>query len=458
MIVYTYVGDGVTPECGNCAKLQLRCEQPTVDYRFLIHTNNANNAKGYSPSSVASPRREQALFPQSRGDPSGSTALRLRQAANLSRQSPRLSLEEPIIALIFSHYIKIIAPWYDLTDATNTFNDVVTARALDFPILFRAIIAMSSSHWFKTTGHAQEIAFAFYAACVEDLLQALANSSNFQGEYLAAACLLQLYEILNEDDMPNPHCHLSGAYSFSTAVAIDFSTWDLSQAGFWNYMREEITVGLASSRNRMVRIGKDFRQLRDMMTSKGIGDDMRANLITYILAEALNLYCAFEEYEDAEEQPERGDDLNTTWKRLSSDLEQWTENLPATFQPYSTAPKPGNVFPSAWMQRPWHVCALQYAAIAKILLILSAPQDGFDGNRRREEEIQFLTTNVCGLAYTTGDLSAALNSFGPLIFCGQFLTMKHHRAALETMLNSYSQSTGYPINCRVKQLRDRWAR
>jgi hypothetical protein len=121
----------------------------------------------------------------------------LRHAAELAQQPPRTALENLVIAQIFSHYIATVAPWYDLTDAANTFGVVVSVRAMEFPVLFRAIIALSSSHWFKTTGGTQEIAFAFYAMCVQDLLRALSDSSNFTGDYLAAACVLQLYEIMN---------------------------------------------------------------------------------------------------------------------------------------------------------------------------------------------------------------------------------------------------------------------
>jgi hypothetical protein len=137
-------------------------------------------------------------------DAASAAALRLRQAAELSQLSPRAALENTGIAHFFSHYVKTIAPWYDLNDAANTFSRVVTARALDLPVLFRAIIALSSSHWSKIIGDSHDIPFAFHAACVEDLLAALDDSSEFPGEYLAAACLLQLYEILNGIDL-SPH-------------------------------------------------------------------------------------------------------------------------------------------------------------------------------------------------------------------------------------------------------------
>jgi len=149
-------------------------------------------------NAAPSPVRSRRCHPYAATvEPVEAADLRLREAAELSQLSPRAALENPGIAHFFSHYVRVIAQWYDLNDATNTFSVGVTACALDVPVLFQAIIALSSSHWSKIMGGSQEIAFAFYAACVEDLLKALNSTPNFPGEYLAAACLLQLYEILN---------------------------------------------------------------------------------------------------------------------------------------------------------------------------------------------------------------------------------------------------------------------
>ncbi|KAK9781713.1 hypothetical protein SCAR479_01584 [Seiridium cardinale] len=319
-----------------------------------------------TPSPTHSPRHHSSSNPAEADETVDS---RLRKAAELSKKPPRIALEDPIIAHLFLHYIETIAPWYDLNDATNTFSILVTSRALDFPVLFRAIIALSS-----------EIAFAFYATCVEDLLRALDGASNFLGEYLAAACSLQLYEIMSgngllsipdsiavlfcialsldlfylEESMQNPPCHLLGAYSFSTALHIDLLTWDMAQAGFWNYLREEITVSLASAPNRMVRIGKDLTQFRDTMVLPNIGDDMRANLVSYIVARALNLYCSIRGTEVEGGGPHWLEEHLATWDALMADLTVWTDNLPATFHPFSVTPKPGNAFPSEWMLKPWH--------------------------------------------------------------------------------------------------------
>jgi hypothetical protein len=56
-------------------------------------------------------------------------------------------------------------------------------------------------------------------------------------------------------------------------------------------MREETTVKLIS--HHSVRIGKDLPHLQDMIKSETTSDDMRANLISYILVCSFNFYFAF---------------------------------------------------------------------------------------------------------------------------------------------------------------------
>lgn len=202
--------------------MRLLCEQPSVDYRFLIHTNQPilhytcklNGPKrcsiGQSTLTLEAPpipspsQLPQSKSPEGNNEPESSAKAQLRHAAEVSKLPPSAALEKPAVVHLFSHWIGTIAPWYDLNDATNTFSNVVTAHALEFPVLFRAIIAVSGIHYQKTTGGSLEVPFGFYAACVEGLVEALEDLPSSPEWYLAAACILQLYEILNGTGRPLP--------------------------------------------------------------------------------------------------------------------------------------------------------------------------------------------------------------------------------------------------------------
>lgn len=118
----------------------------------------------------------------------------------------------------------------------------------------------------------------------------------------------------------------------------------LLQAGAWNYLREEITVALEC--RRPARIGFDFHL--DALNLKYYSESMHSNIISYILARISN-YC-FER--STQEMTE--DQTRLHWVSLQTDLTVWRSHLPASFEPYSTAEKANNPFPSLWLVQPWH--------------------------------------------------------------------------------------------------------
>ena len=135
--------------------------------------------------------------------------------------------------------------------------------------------------------------------------------------------------------------HLLGAYSFASSGPVNLNLRGLSQAGTWNYLREEITMALEI--RRPVRISSRF----EFLTNKDMLDDMWANCISHILARIIN-FC----FDDAicvslEQKTE-------IWQALQAEIFEWRSSRPTSFNPFSSAPKPGNVFPLIWLLRPWN--------------------------------------------------------------------------------------------------------
>jgi len=121
-------------------------------------------------------------------------------AKSLISDSPKETLDHPVIAALFRHYIDFLAPWYDLNDSQNLFGTLVPQRAITNPILFKAVVAFSACHISRTSGltRYQELAHEYHASCIRDLLAVLNDvHPETQSDYLAATCLLRSYEILN---------------------------------------------------------------------------------------------------------------------------------------------------------------------------------------------------------------------------------------------------------------------
>jgi len=224
-----------------------------------------------------------------------------------------------------------------------------------------------------------------------------------------------------------------GAYSFASSGPIDLGLRGLSQAGTWNYLREEITVALECRRPVRNSIDFQFHLKPDM------DDDMRANAISHLLARIIN-FCFGESAEQ-----EALVDTEKMWQGLRNEVRNWRNSLPPTFKPFSTALKAGNMFPSIWLVRPCHgiffpsckilaimshnstVAGEQYCHIAELLLELSQPvlsleKFGLKGREANHHTIQTAALVVCGLAFTNDNIAARVNAFGPLSFC-KFYTL-----------------------------------
>ncbi|KAI9739704.1 MAG: hypothetical protein M1834_006423 [Cirrosporium novae-zelandiae] len=435
--------DGQLPVCQNCTRRRLNCQRPDKSLRFVIHTDQPPPEVG---PSVGRNVESSLHLPESREQ---GTCDSLKQANELAFSVPRVALESTEITSLFRHYIDILAPWHDLNDSQRYFSTIVPVRAMDTSILFRAIIAFSAFHWYRTTGKLQNVATAFHGACVIELLEVMNSSLEPSGDYLASTCLLRSYEILN-GDMSDQQRPLS-AHTFSLTDNVNLSRWGLHQAPTWAYLRDEINIGL--ERRRPVGINTDFASFK---ADDYVDDDMKANLMAYILARIMN-FC----FQDHLQAPTQETKISL-WRDLRADLTLWTHSLPATFDPISTAPKPGNLFPSYWMLHPWHVSALQHASTAEILLALYDPSSPSDptphfAQRAASDFIHKHVMRICGLARTNDDGASRVNSFGPLSFCGRYLIGEDHREELETMLFNFELSSAWPVNPIVNDLRQAWA-
>ena len=355
-------------------------------------------------------------------------------------QGSHQCLRDPVIAGLFHHYVEVLASWYDLNDPHALFAELVPLKALHNSVLFKAIVALSASHQSRTGDFSSTEVLRLHEACLNDLIEALDNyDPSRQPEFLAATCLLRSYEILNGDTRNQDH--LSGAFSFAAARSIDLERWGLVQAGFWNYVREDITVALELRRPMRMQI--DVRAaLPGGMT--GLPHD-HANIVTYILAKVIGFCWGNERHEE---------NFND-WHFLEEELTHFRTQLPPSFSPYSLAPKPGNgSFPSLWMLRPYHVATVQYLYIASMLLHLSAPSHA--GIVDLDDTLESYALKIIGLCSTNPSIPARVNSFGPLSFCGRYLNHREHRRALRELLWGMSKEIGWNVEHVIRDLCGCW--
>ncbi|KAK1237103.1 hypothetical protein MKX07_005982 [Trichoderma sp. CBMAI-0711] len=242
------------------------------------------------------------------------------------------------------------------------------------------------------------------------------------GVALAAACLLRSYEILDEDVDPNRH--LRGAYSLASCEAsIAGSPPDsLLAAGFWNYLREDITFSLFEGCPLKMDVTESAApSLADD------GNDQQLHSISLILGQIIN-------------------------KAFRVTLSTVGE------------------LPSFWFLQDFYASARQYLLVSLSILAVSAQPDqlsmlpavnastGITGHAADKDDLlDAYALEICGIAFTTNIPSVVVNSFGPIAYCGKFIRSEQARQEVIRRLAACKRPVGWPVERLISSLKQSWA-
>ncbi|TKA27069.1 hypothetical protein B0A50_05260 [Salinomyces thailandicus] len=340
---------------------------------------------------------------------------------------------EPQNARLFHHYIHKLASWYDLSDATRSFAQRLPQDALSRPLIFHAVIAFAAIHLSRTTTPSLRTkAERHHTRCVQILIT-LTNDEvrALEGIALAAVCLLRSYEILAEELDPNRH--LRGAYALAASQHIDFAAPSLARAGFFNYLREDITFSLIT--RQPLKLDSDSIASHYV----AVTDEDQLNVVALHLARTVNV--AF------------GGGLSVDGARaMDEQLESYYSALPEQFRPYCEADDlGGSLFPSIWMLADCHASVAHYYLVAKSVLAAYGL-----GEPSAKGELHQYARRLCGVALTSDSPAVLVNWFGPVAFCGRYLEGKSLQAELVRRIQSYRKETGWPVQRLIDNLQNHW--
>ncbi|KAL7921002.1 hypothetical protein ACQKWADRAFT_321710 [Trichoderma austrokoningii] len=422
--------DEASPVCGQCNKSNRYCARLQKSSRFLAYSYQSGTG------SLSKEAAEKRKFPPP--------------------ENPRDALRSPDVAWYFHNYISEPAKWYDLGDTSHLFATRVPELALDEPLLFSAIIALSAEHVSQTTKSkpARAVAEFYHGHCVHHLIRLDEKTELLRnGVALAAVCLLRSYEILNEDVDPNRH--LQGAYSLATcedSIAAS-PPGSLLAAGFWNYLREDITFSLFE--------GCPLKMDVTMASAPGLtGNQDQLHSIALILGQVINKAFAFR--------------ISAfDWGILVSMVKTWLEKVPSNIQPFSksqhVAPSAVGELPHFWFLQDFHASARQYVLVALTILTAFSPlnqlpllpgvcdgSDSISGDISKEDVLETYALEICGIAFTTNIPSVLVNSFGPIAYCGKFIQSEATRQEIIRRLFACKRSVGWPVERLISNLKDCW--
>ncbi|CEL03648.1 hypothetical protein ASPCAL04799 [Aspergillus calidoustus] len=360
-----------------------------------------------------------------------------------STQNPGIALQDPLAAKIFRHYMDKLAGWYDLNDSRRHFIDVVPVRARYNPLLLSAILAFAAAHQHRTLGEDEylEIAEFYHYDSVRRLISLTRNVDELPiGESLAAICLLRSYEIITQN--VSSQSHLQGCYSILANRHVHLTT-DLLSAGFWNYLREDITASLIEHRSLMIDLSS--QQISLDAGEEGQGDDAdHANRVTFLLGKVINRCLAVDSPALTFEE----------WEVMKAELNNWKNSLPPSFEPIRTPGlRKGVAFPQIWTIRDWHVSSLHYYHTAMSILWLAEPQPEPLNSFQRASKMNSLrsrldyhATEVCALAISSDSAAVWVNAFGPIAFCGPWLQDSAKRKEIKGDSEKWAKMTGWPVS------------
>ncbi|KEY73647.1 hypothetical protein S7711_07695 [Stachybotrys chartarum IBT 7711] len=247
-----------------------------------------------------------------------------------------------------------------------------------------------------------------HTRCVKLLIELESENELVRGGIaLAATCLLRSYEILSGDTDPN--VHLRGAYSMASVPGL-FATvtrTPLLEAGFWNYLREDITFSLFE--RCPLKMGLETSQpLLDLHSDQG-----HLNAITLVLGRIIN--DCFRDEAD-----------NLTWSNSFDSLCEWHQQLPAHMLPYSRQ-NSSTPFPTIWLLQPCHASALHYYLVGLLILAIFASEAEAKHlsylsifqheTLSKSDFLHHLALDICGIAFTAKTPSVLVNAFGPIGYC-----------------------------------------
>ncbi|KAJ5336276.1 uncharacterized protein N7506_004298 [Penicillium brevicompactum] len=307
----------------------------------------------------------------------------------------------------------LLAPWYDLNDSKRHFTDVVPVRARYNPLLLSSILAFAAANQHRTVqDHVYlDMAEFYHYDSVRRLISLTNNVDQLPiGETLAAICLLRSYEIIT----PNRQIHPKA---------------DLISAGYWNYLREDITVALIEQRGLMIT-------LSDQNKPPELSDDTdHANYVTFLLGKIINRCLSID-------SPALS---LSEWEAIKDELGNWKSSLPSSFDVIETPGlRPQSSFSSIWTLRSWHAMGILWLAqpAARPLKALQRMNDVEDLHRKLESH----ATEICALACSSDSAPVWVNAFGPIAFCGPWLRNAQKRLEIAEELRKWGEITGWPVS------------
>ncbi|TRX92108.1 hypothetical protein FHL15_006975 [Xylaria flabelliformis] len=346
-------------------------------------------------------------------------------------------LKDKLEAQLFCHWIRNVAPLFDLCDHERHFAIVVPQRATTCPPLLNAILAASAKHSSCMGLLTPLVADRYYQKSLETIIPILSSHTVVRDENLLAAIVILRF--VEESDIPfspvGPQSHLIGTRAFLAARDRTHKFGKLGVAVFWLALRQEIFMALIHS--RAVHPDLLIEDIVSPLEPPKCDCDY-ANRVIVQAALCLQ-YCFGEE------------DQRSSWAELNQSLDRWYADRPWQF--YSiTVEEDGNQFlPEPKYISDAVVTGLQHYYLARLILEAHNPTAPKLGPARKmhltktDQEMKHIVRKICGIAKANphtipGCVCASIS----IVIAGDRFTDRHEQEILYNILVETGQDLGWP--------------
>ncbi|KAK8183121.1 hypothetical protein IWZ00DRAFT_368909 [Phyllosticta capitalensis] len=369
----------------------------------------------------------------------------------LYQPSPIWTIRTEDEARLFQYYVQFLGPHVDCCDENGHFGTEVPRRAMSYPVIANAILALTSRVLNGAHGTEDLQSASYMSECLRILIPVLEDPlAALDENLLAAIVILRLYEEMDDRDQKT---HLYGGTRLINSIAHMLPRGGLGEAAAWIFIRQDLYVSLTTGEP----VNCNLEIYRKSHVFEEESDCAWANRIIYIFAHVLN-YCSQQNQSEENSSIER-------WKQLGDEVEAWNTNKPHHFRPlWVNEPKEtGSPFPEIWMTLPAHVVGQQYYSLAKILLASYDPhllRLGFGSHKLRKISEGIILSNlriVVGLAITNPFASSAMNHASHILLtCGSYFEDERDRECAVEFLEDMERKIGWRTERVISVLREQW--
>ncbi|KAI9925313.1 hypothetical protein MW887_006241 [Aspergillus wentii] len=331
-------------------------ELPPVDSTGIVSTPSMPDERQLATSSVISPSIQNCVASPLASSSWTGPGSPWSAFSPRPISSPSLSPRE---AFLLRSFIHKIAPWADICDMQSHFTTEVPRRALQVPMVLKAVLSLSARHD-AIMSHATDVeASEYHGQCLELLIAALAKpEESYDDNLLITVVILRIYEEL--ENSTDEQYHLFGSNRLLNTMSKSAYSGGLAEAVSWQFLRQAIYASVVQYQPLVLDLENYERSAVFLRTD----DASYSNIIIFLCARIIQLCTG----------PDSLASDEGAWKHLAQSVERWHRARPITWQPlrYRSADGSENrPFPELWMMSPPAVVGLQYYHAACIFLTTS---------------------------------------------------------------------------------------